>query len=526
MRVGSYARFSTDQQNPRSTEDQHFEIRSFVSSLGWTIVKEYSDSAVSGTGVKKRTQYRQMIADARRGQFDCIIAEDLDRLSRRTRDLASFYDIMTFLGVQVRTISDGKVTNLHIGLKGTMSAEFLRGLSQKTVRGQSAAVRSGRLAGGVAYGYRPSICPGKPEIVPEEASVVRRIFQMRLAGHSPRDIAGTLNEENIPSPRGGEWNASTIHGCARKMTGIIRNELYIGKIIWNKRSYLKDPENECIVTKLNDKSKYVTADAPHLRIVDQELWDRVQEVIGSQRVNRSYTRSNGYLLSGLMKCGTCGGSYCSAGGRIPHFGCSSYRVRKSCNNKRLVNLLKLEDAILCTLKLKLLDKVLLDKAVKEMSKEFKRHSRKSNRLRPKLNKRLKEIENGRDGLLRLLEEGVSHNTVKDRLVQLEKEEDNVRSRLVSLPEPAPIEPLDAAAEYRNHVSKLSGASAPSVRATQIEVVTKVRNLIDHVVVYPTDDPYGRDIELVGDLALLFNHQFTNMVSLVAGVGFEPTTFRL
>src|SRR5436190_2072679 len=102
-------------------------------------------------------------------------------------------------------------------------------------KARSGASVFGRHAGGRAYGYRA--VPGKPgelEIVEDEAAIVRRIFEAYAAGRTPREIAHDLNRENIRPPRGRRWNASTINGNAKRGAGLIFNELYSGRIVWNK----------------------------------------------------------------------------------------------------------------------------------------------------------------------------------------------------------------------------------------------------------------------------------------------------
>lgn len=122
-------------------------------------------------------------------------------------------------------------------------------------------VRDGRHAGGRAYGYRA--VPGKPgelEIVEDEAAIVRRIFAAYAAGRTPRDIAHDLNRENIRPPRGRRWNASTINGNAQRGAGLIFNELYAGRIVWNKSVWLKipTPANDCLARILATNGKAST----------------------------------------------------------------------------------------------------------------------------------------------------------------------------------------------------------------------------------------------------------------------------
>ena len=159
-----------------------------------------------------------LLADASAGAFDIVLSEAIDRISRNQADIATIFQRLEFANVPIETLSEGRITEMHIGFKGTMSAVFLKDLADKIRRGQRGAVSRGRIPGGLAYGYRvvPRINDrgeldrGLREIVPEEAAVIRRVYREYLAGRSPKAIAHDLNREGIPSPAGGEWRSSSI----------------------------------------------------------------------------------------------------------------------------------------------------------------------------------------------------------------------------------------------------------------------------------------------------------------------------
>jgi site-specific DNA recombinase len=123
-------------------------------------------------------------------------------------------------------------------------------------------VEEGKSGGGLCYGYRvvrasDGTTTGEREIEPGEASVVTRIFREFLAGVSPKRIAQRLNSERVPGPAGRGWNPSTIHGNAQRGTGILNNELYIGRIVWNRLRYVKDPDTGRRVSRLNSRSEWI-----------------------------------------------------------------------------------------------------------------------------------------------------------------------------------------------------------------------------------------------------------------------------
>ena len=199
----------------------------------------------SKRGVAPARGYQALLHDARSQKFDVVVAESLDRLSRDQEHVAGLFKQLSFHGVLLVTIAEGEISELHVGLKGAMSALFLKDLAQKTKRGLEGRVRQGRSEGGISYGYRivravgPDGAParGEREVDENEAKVVRSIFAAFASGNSPRTIAKDLNARRIPGPRGVPWGRrrSTEISCG---TGILNNELYAGKLVWNRQRFV------------------------------------------------------------------------------------------------------------------------------------------------------------------------------------------------------------------------------------------------------------------------------------------------
>jgi site-specific DNA recombinase len=322
MRAAIYARYSSDQQSAASIPDQVRLCRRLCEDNGWSVVDVFADEAMSGA-THLRPDFQRMQQLAVNGGFDVLVAESLDRLSRDQEHIAGLHKRLTYLGVKIFTKAEGEVNELHIGLGGTMSALFLRHLAQKTHRGLEGRVRQGKAAGGISYGYRTdrrltdsgAFTTGDRLIHPEEADIVRRIFRDYAAGRSARAIAIALNAEGIRGPRGKVWNFSTISGNWKRGTGILNNELYIGKLVWNRQRFIKDPNTGKRQARPNPPNAWITEAVPHLRIIDEALWQTVkvrqgvirEVIVTSARTNAFGTaRRPTYLFSGLLKCGCCG----------------------------------------------------------------------------------------------------------------------------------------------------------------------------------------------------------------------------
>jgi len=192
-------------------------------------------------------------------------------------------------------------------------------------------------------------------------------------GEAPRAIAKALNRERVPGPSGGTWGPSTINGNARRGTGILNNELYIGKLVWNRLNYVKNPNTGKRQSRHNRAEAWIIKDVPDLRIVPQELWDAGQgsaSADGARNTRPDRRREEfwkhqrpRYLLSGLVKCGACGASYTKYG--ASRFMCAGARDRATCSNHVTVRGDELEKAILNGLKTRLLEPHLFEEFARE-----------------------------------------------------------------------------------------------------------------------------------------------------------------
>ena len=219
--VAIYARYSSDQQRDASIEDQIRLCQERAAREGWHIRQCYTDHAISGASLI-RPGVQALLQDAYAGQFEIILAESIDRLSRDQEDIAGIYKRLRFANVRIVTLSEGEVSELHVGLKGTMAALYLRDLADKTRRGLRGRVEAGKSGGGNSYGYDvvkrfgPDGTPirGDRAINEEEARIVRRIFEEYATGDSPRTIAARLNRDQVPGPPAGAGAPARSTGTA------------------------------------------------------------------------------------------------------------------------------------------------------------------------------------------------------------------------------------------------------------------------------------------------------------------------
>ena len=553
-RVALYARFSTDMQREASIEDQLRICRERVEREGWTVETVYQDKGVSGATLL-RPGIQNLLSDAQKGKFDLVVAESIDRISRDQEDIAGIYKRFNFAGVKIVTLSEGEVSELHIGLKGTMGALFLKDLADKTRRGLRGRVEDGKSGGGNCYGFdvvKKFADDGEPirgerSINERESAIVNRIFEEYASGKSPKAIAVQLNKEKIPSPSGRDWGPSTIYGNRERGTGIINNELYIGRLVWNRLRYIKDPDTGKRVSRLNPEGEWIIKDVPEHRIIAQELWDSVkdrQKPLALAKIKHPcHARRPKFILSGLLKCSECGGGYTMMS--KTHVGCATARNKGTCDNRRTMRMDVLENQVLHGLQHHLLDEDL----AREFCDEYTRHM---NRLRSDELTRRKDYENELAKMparvrtimdMIYAAEGKNCSHLSDELSEMKEREIEIKALLEQETDLPPIIHPTMSKIYREKVANLREALNQDDSRQQAADI--LRTLIDRIVLSPTEAEIGLDIDIEGDLAgilsLAKGQKKTaslaesggsssvgenQQLKLVAGVGFEPTTFRL
>lgn len=348
-----YLRYSSDRQNERSPEDQEAIGRPYMERLGFCVVAVYIDRAKSGAAIHNRPDFQRMLADAKAGRFRAVCAETTSRYGRDEEDRAAARKRLTFHGIDIYTVADGLLTRVMDGIKAVMDAHQLDDLKSMVRRGMRAVVRDGRFAGGAIYGYR-SVAKladekrGELAIDEIQAAIVRRIFAEYVAGASCRTIAARLNAEGVTAPRGKFWRASTIGGHTRRKTGILQNELYCGRLIWNRAKRVTDPDSGQRIWRYNPESEWQRSEMPQLRILDDALFDLAQRRRTERASAHGWQIRPKRLLSGLLRCGACGAGMARKDvdhGR-PRIVCSRMLEARTCDNRRRYYLDEIETRVI------------------------------------------------------------------------------------------------------------------------------------------------------------------------------------
>lgn len=517
MRAAIYARYSDPRQNPGSITDQVSACRDLAARLGVEVVLVFTDAAISAAAMSNRPGVLEMMRAARAGLFDLVITEALDRLSRGQADTATVYEDLRAIGVGIHTISEGLVDELHVGLKGTMNALFLRELGAKTRRGLKGVMDAGRVVS-TPYGYDVvrkigdvgEVIVGLRKINEGEAAIVRRIFEDYASGLSPQRICANLNGEGVPAPRGGSWGATRLIGGHK---GMLRNEIYRGVLVWGKAVLRKDRQTGQRKSHTAPADKVVRYAREDLRIITDTLFDRVAvrmaERSAATPARAQAQRRPKRLLSGIVVCGCCDGSMSSTGGEVVdgefrgRLRCNA-RIQKGktfCSNGRSPPTIDVERRVLAAVRDRLLRPEAVEAAVREVHRLMAERAKTSVSDRGRLERELADTRRKAERLVDQVADGLlSGATVRDKLQGLEARIGVLERELAALADTSNVVAIHPAAgdHYRRLVEdladKIDGDGPADTAAREA-----FRQLVGKVRLVPSAKRGEYELEIVGEL---------------------------
>ncbi len=543
MKAALYARYSTDLQRRESIADQLRTCERLAERHGFTVVLRFNDEAISG-GTTQRPGYQSMLSAARRHEFDAVIAEDTSRLWRNLAEQAPRLAELADLGIAVVTADlDTRHESAEImgAVGGAMASTYRKEIGRRTRRGLEGLARAGKSAGGRAYGYVSATAAGKPQRVvdPDQAAIVRRIFEMYAAGSSGKAIAATLNREGTPSPgstwartarRRVGWLSSAIAGDPTRGTGILNNESYRGVVIWNRSRWIRSAADSAHRRAVaNPRSEWIEQRDECLRIVSDELWQRVRErqrqqahAVG-QRVKAGLSRKQAaagrrpsYIFSGWLVCSECGARYTMVNKRS--YACASHAYGRACSNDLLVRRDLVEDRLLVGIRQVLSSDEVLDEIERRVRKALAagRHAKTDP-------KRIADLRGQLDNLVAAIAAGGMRSSpaLGRKLAEVEDE----LQRLEAAPVAPAVVPL-----VTNIRPRIKAAVARLPRLLEADpeqgrAALRDAGLGPQITLRPATD--GRYLNAEIDLEVIPLAVASGASELmVAGVGFEPTTFGL
>lgn len=319
MRAAIYARVSTDEQ-ANSIETQEREGRRYAESRGWHVVEVYRDEGASGAEWVNRPEIARAIRDAGHSPrpWDVLLVRDQDRLGRDAARTVLAIEAILEGGARVVEYSTGHeaksdpMARMMVSMRGAFGELERAMIAKRTRDAHEAMARQGRVTGGRVYGYTNVRTPeGVRHVIdPEQAAIIRQLFDRHGAGESVRVLAADLNRRGIPSPfsrhpGAGTWSPSVLHA-------ILHRPRYLGRIEWGRKR--KGYKGGTRVRTDQADAEVLTIEQPDLRIVSDAQWAAVQARGDAYRgahqrpAQRAPAR---YLLVGLVRCAGCGGPIAS-----------------------------------------------------------------------------------------------------------------------------------------------------------------------------------------------------------------------
>lgn len=312
IKVAAYCRVSTDMEDQlHSLSAQIKYFTEYISDhIGWELIEVYYDEGITGTSVKKRDGFNRMIEDCENGKINLILTKEVSRFARNTVDTLCFTRKLSALGIGVIFMNDGIDTR---DKDGELRLTIMASIAQEESRKVSERVKWGirrQMENGWVYGYSAMlgfrVNNGKLEIVPEEAEIVKRIFNSYVyEGKGCHTIANELNADGLFTVRGKMWRED---GVCR----ILKNDKYVGDLTQWKH-YSTDFLSKRVLQNNGDNPDVplITIKNHHEGIISREVWDLAQKQIFERgqlaREGRKYSKH--YWFSSKVFCGKCGYSY-------------------------------------------------------------------------------------------------------------------------------------------------------------------------------------------------------------------------
>ena len=308
MNIAAYCRVSTDKSDQlNSLETQKEFFLEYTKRTGDNLIKLYADEGISGTKIKNRKEFQRMLADAEKGLFDMVVVKDISRFARNTVDLLQSVRKLKSLGIETQFLTANMTSmgnsEFVLTIFGALAQEESANTSKRIKFGKKMNAEKGRVPN-IVFGYDKTIGDYfNLSINENEAKAIRQIFQWYTEeGYGGSKIANMLNERGIKTKRGNNWSQNSV--CR-----ILTNEIYTGKIINGKEEIADFLTGQ---RKEKDESEWLVTIRPELRIIEDEVFDKAQDILKGRHDSFKITherQSNKYLFSTLIKCKECGWSF-------------------------------------------------------------------------------------------------------------------------------------------------------------------------------------------------------------------------
>lgn len=427
LRAAAYARYSSDNQREESIDAQLRAISEFTQHNHYTIVKTYTDEALTAT-TDNRPQFMQMIEDAKKGLFDCVICHKLDRFARNRYDSAVYKKILKDHGVKfisvLENFDDSPESIILESVLEGMAEYYSANLAREVMKGlKENALQCKHTGGKPPFGY--DVVNKKYVINESEAVAVRQIFSMVCSGSTIGSIVNWLEANNYRTKYNTKFTSGSINA-------IIRNEKYKGIYVYGKMKRIH--KNGKMKNIAGDDILKIENGVPS--IIDNDTWNKANEIYNSRqhKAGGQAKAKELYLLSGLIYCGLCGSSMC--GNKVKSGRSKLLRVTYKCNTRKAKKDCSAKDIrkdMIEQIVIDEVDRLLSEESIDDLIEYFQVKLKEMSKELPDEIKALKNnlnaIEKRIDSLISAIMDGVYSPTIKERLSAVELEKQDLVNRL-------------------------------------------------------------------------------------------------
>ena len=319
LRVAAYCRVSTDDEEQLTSYEaqKNYYTDKIMTNKEWTMAGIFADEGITGTSARKRPEFLRMIRQCKQGKIDIVLTKSISRFARNTVDCLNYVRALKELGIAVIFEKENMNTleidsEILITMLGAFAQSESESISANVRWGKRQAMKEGKAIINYKhlYGYRKGT-DGRPEIIPEQAGVVRKIYDLFLSGTPIRGILEYLNANNIPNISGGsQWAKNAVNS-------ILTNEKYCGDVLLQK-TYIDDCINKKVKKNTGQLPMYLVQNH-HEGIISREIFDAAQAELARRSAGKSPSKKNAptgrsrysskYALSDRLYCGECGTRY-------------------------------------------------------------------------------------------------------------------------------------------------------------------------------------------------------------------------
>jgi site-specific DNA recombinase len=434
-----YARYSSKNQQEQSIDIQVKACEDFAEKNNYEVVDRYCDYAKTGRNAHRK-ELQRLISDSYKGKFTVVLVHKIDRWFRNQRESLNCQKTLLDNGIEFISVTEGSTgsrqSKMLLGIQSVIAENESDTISERIKGGQKESASKCQYMGGpLPLGYSVDPVTHKYVIDEQEASIVRKIFDMYVGGTGYTKILEYLNSMGFRTKRGNRFGTGSLHG-------LLKNEKYKGRYVYGVLEDTIVNGKRCIIKRPPEEWTVVEGGIP--AIIDAKLFDRAQKKLAlNKKASGQYKAKEVYLLSGIIKCGVCRSPMHvnTRSDGYSSYNCSKNNHRKDCTN-RGIRRDELDDYVVD----KLYENLFSSSSVKELADALNEHNENmSSKATEEIELARRELRSVKKKINRLLDfvagGSIREKTASAKLEELEREQRYARKHLKKMKEQNAIVPI-------------------------------------------------------------------------------------